>query len=32
MTSGKTCQANGCYNGYYCDTKTSGCKDSSSCN
>jgi hypothetical protein len=25
MTGGHTCQANGCYGGYYCDLQTNGC-------
>jgi hypothetical protein len=31
MTSGETCQNNGCYNGYYCDTSTNKCYAQSSC-
>jgi len=30
MTKGETCQANGCYGGYYCNTSTNGCH--ASCN
>jgi hypothetical protein len=31
MTKGEPCQPNGCYGGYYCDTKTDGCHETSSC-
>ncbi len=31
MTSGQTCQLNGCYNGYYCDDATSKCHPAASC-
>jgi hypothetical protein len=31
QTAGKTCQPNGCYNGYYCNTSTNGCHSPSSC-
>jgi hypothetical protein len=31
MTSGQTCQNNGCYNGYYCDYATAKCYSQSSC-
>ncbi len=29
--SGASCQTNGCYNGYLCDTETAHCKAPGSC-
>ena len=31
LRQGETCQANGCYGGYYCNTKTDGCHPTSTC-